>query len=94
MLVGSIVSNVLRCLNDLAESQPCGWLAQYTMTYAAQRLSGMTMIMTTYTGVRRPFSQCGNTTDHLARPLYHHPMAGLRQPSKHRYKRRDGAHRR
>jgi hypothetical protein len=34
-----------------ADQQPFGWLAQFTATYAAQRLSGMTVITTTYTGV-------------------------------------------
>jgi len=34
-----------------ADQQPFGWLAQFTAVYAAQRLSGMTVVMTTYTGV-------------------------------------------
>jgi hypothetical protein len=54
LLVGTVVRPSFWVLErkKVTDYQPCGWLAQFAVTYAAQRLSGMTMIMTTYTGVR------------------------------------------
>jgi hypothetical protein len=63
---------------DMTDQQPFGWLAQFTATYAAQRLSGMTVIMTTYTGVGQPCQPPIQALMDSAGPLGHHSVVGIR----------------